>query len=122
MISVEEAHRQHVLGVLTVFTIWLPIFFWIVHLGTMAALVPYVHNHPSKWWLFWVDTGVLAAATLACIVIAFAIAARENADVLDGTRSGRTRFLAVQGVLAGVVNLILILVEGSYVLFLTTGR
>jgi hypothetical protein len=45
-----------------------------------------------------------------------------DATVRDGTPEGRTRFLAWQGVLAGLANLALILAEGSYALFITAGH
>ncbi len=116
--QLAHARRLHTLGVAGVLTLWLPIFFWMAHLGSTAALVEYVANHPSKWWIEWVDTGVLAAATAACIAGSALLGASVKATVRDGTAEGRTRFLAWQGVLAGLANLALILAEGSYVLFL----
>lgn len=117
--EVEDARRMHALGIVGTFTIWLPIFIWLAHLGSLAALVPYLRNHPSKWWIAWIDTGVCAAAVIACIVVAIAVGVSVDARENDGTAAGRTRFLAWHGVLAGLANLALILAEGSYVLFIS---
>jgi hypothetical protein len=115
--SAEHARRLHALGVVAVVTLWLPIFFWMVHLGSLAALAPYLDNNPDKWWLWWVDTGLLAAGTIACILISIAIGLRMRDPSDVGTPEGRTRFLAWQGVLAGLANLALILAEGSTITF-----
>ena len=117
--EVEHARRIHSAGVALVFVLWLPIFFWIAHLGSMAALVPYVSNHPYRWWIFWIDTGLCTAGTLLCMLVAVVIGFGVDATIDDGTPEGRTRFLAWQAILAGFANLALILTEGSYVAFLS---
>ncbi len=118
----ERADRLHVLGVAGVIVLWLPIFFWLVHLATLGALAVYIGDHPSKWWTAWVDTGLCAAGTIVCILAAIAIGVSMDAPEDDGSPEGRTRFLAWHGVLAGLANLALILAEGSYVLFLAAGH
>jgi hypothetical protein len=117
--EVERARRLHTLGVVGVVTLWLPIFFWMLHLSTLAALIPYLNNNPSKWWLAWIDTGVFAAGTIACILAGIWVGASVNASEEVGDGEGRNRFIAWQVVLAGLANLALILTEGSYVLFLS---
>jgi hypothetical protein len=116
----DRVFRMHDYGVVNVFALWIPIFLWMAHLGSMAALVAYVGNHPHMWWVFWLDTGVCAAGTLLCMLVATLIGLRVPASEREGTPEGRTRFLAWQAVLAGTANLALILAEGSYVLFLTS--
>lgn len=118
----ERADRLHVLGMAVVVALWLPIFFWLLHLSTLAALVVYIGNDPSKWWTAWVDTGLCAAGTIVCMVVAIAIGVSVDAHEDDGSPEGRTRFLTWQAVLAGLANLALILAEGSYVLFITAGH
>jgi hypothetical protein len=118
----ERAYRLHTLGVVGVLTLWLPIFFWMAHLASLAALAPYIGNHPSKWWLWWVDTGVFAAGTIACILIAIAVGVSMNAPEDEGDAEGRNRFLAWHVVLAGLANLALILAEGSMILFISVGH
>jgi hypothetical protein len=115
----EHAYRLHNLSVVLVFALWLPIFFWMAHLGSMAALVPYVANHPSKWWVLWLDTGVLAAGIITCILVSILIGASVGATSLEGTPEGRLRFLAWQAGLVGIVNLALTLAEGSLPLFIS---
>ena len=118
-IAVEHAQRFHRLAVIEVFALWLPIFFWMAHLGSMAALVAFVRNNPSKRWVFWVDTGACATSTIVCIVVGLVIGLRSAAVEHDGTPEGRNRFLGWQVLLAGLASLALTLAEGSYVLFLS---
>ncbi len=120
--AVEHARRFHRIGVVEVFALWLPIFIWMAHLGSMAALVAYVRNNPSKWWVFWIDTGTCAGGIIACIVIGLVLGLRPLATERDGTPEGRNRFLAWQVLLAGLASLALTLAEGSYVLFLGVGH
>jgi hypothetical protein len=117
-IAVEQAARFHRIGIVEVFALWLPIFIWMVHLGSMAALVAYVRSNPNKWWVFWIDTGVCAAAIIVCIAVGLAIGIRPMITESDGTPEGRNRFLAWQVLLAGLASLALTLAEGSYVLFI----
>jgi hypothetical protein len=118
--ELAEARKEHRRGEIAVLCIWVPVFLWIGHLGSMAALVAYVRDHPSRWWVFWVDTGVCAAGIIACLVIATLIGIRADTPSDDGSPRGRTRFLAWQAVLAGLANLALTLLEGSFVAFILT--
>ena len=45
----ERAEQLHTLGVLGVIVLWLPIFFWMAHLGSMAALVSGIAGLSSAW-------------------------------------------------------------------------
>ncbi len=118
----ERAQRLHALGVVGVLVLWLPIFFWMGHLASLAALAPYLRNNPDKWWLWWVDTGIFAAGALLCILLSIALGVSMNAAEDEGNAEGRNRFLAWHGVLAGLANLALILAEGSMILFITLGH
>jgi len=118
----RSERRLHRLGVAGVVVLWLPIFVWMAHLSSSAVLAVYVRDHPGWRWTAYLDTGICAAVTTACIVAAIAIGLSVQATVRQGTPEGRTRFLAWQGILAGLANLALILTEGSYVLFLSPGR
>ncbi len=118
----ERAQRMHAIGVVAVAVLWLPMVFWLLHLSSLAAIVPYIHNNPEKWWLAWVDTGVFAAGTIVCIVVSILVGVSVDAHEDVGTAEGRTRFLGWQGVLAGLANLALILAEGSYALFISAGH
>jgi hypothetical protein len=116
--DIAEARKEHRRAEVAVLCIWIPIFLWMAHLGSMAALVGYVRNHPSRWWVFWVDTGVCAAGIIACLAIATLIGLRADTPSDEGSPRGRTRFLAWQAVLAGLANLALTLTEGSFVAFI----
>ena len=99
--------------------IWIPIFLWMAHLGSCAALVRYVDLHGSDWWVLWLDTGVCAAGTIACLATSVWLVVDADTPSDSGEPEGRTRFLAWQGVLAGLANLALILTEGSLVAFIS---
>ena len=115
-----EARREHRRGEIAVVCLWVPILLWMAHLVSMAALVAYVRNHPYRWWLFWLDTGVCAAGIVLCLVVATVLGRRADTPSDVGTPAGRTRFLAWQAVLAGLANLALTLLEGSFVAFIWT--
>ena len=107
-------------GSLAVATIWIPIFLWMapsrlvrgarcttststVRTGGSCGSTPgSVRPAPSRAWRSpsgsWSTPGAPSDA---------------------GTPEGRTRFLAWQGVLAGLANLALILAEGSLVAFIS---
>ena len=99
--------------------IWIPIFLWMAHLGSSAALVRYIDLHGADWWVLWLDTGVCAAATIACLATSVWLVVDADTPSDSGEPEGRTRFLAWQGVLAGLANLALILAEGSLVAFIS---
>ena len=116
--AVEHARHFHRLGVVEVLALWLPMFIWMAHLASMAALVGFVHSNPSKWWVFWLDTGLCAGGIVTCIIVGTVVGVRASATEADGTPEGRNRFLGWQVLLAGLASLALTLAEGSYVLFL----
>jgi hypothetical protein len=120
--TLEYEQRMHRRRVVLVLALWGPIFFWMAHLASMAALVRYVGNNPERWWIFWVDTGLCAAATVVCLTVATLMILAYDTTSDEATPESNARFLGWQGVLAGLANLALILAEGSYVLFLPLHR
>ena len=91
----------------------LPIALWIVHLSGCAALVGYVCDHPSARWTLDALTIVLALACIPCGVVAFTMTRRDDRAL---------RFVGRLGLAFAALNLLLILWEGAYVLFLSPCR
>jgi hypothetical protein len=92
-------------GLLVWFALTAGIAAWIVHLTVFAALVTFVH-----------DNGLLAT-WLSWLLVR---AGDEEEDA--GTPGGRIKFLGLLGLLVNALNLLLIVLEGSYIYFIGTGR
>jgi len=91
---------------------------WLIHLCFGAGFVQYTCNVPGTTWIQHVATAVCAAATvLAMVWSARLVREGGGADEESGTTWGRTRFLGVMGLLIGAIDLLLILGEGSVVVF-----
>jgi|1185.fasta_scaffold808564_2 hypothetical protein len=70
-------------------------------------------------WPLHLATVVTAAACLVALGAALVVLRhRDDAESGSGTLEGQLRFLGLVGVAAALVNLLLIVVEGSYVFFL----
>jgi hypothetical protein len=95
---------------------------WLFHLVFEAAMVGYTCTHPGWKWTLHAATVVTVVATLAGVVVCADLlraggrASRWSEDD-DGSAAGRTRFLGALGLIVGATNVALILLEGSYVIF-----
>jgi hypothetical protein len=101
---------------------------WIAHLIFEAAMTPYTTAHPGWRWTMHLATVVTALVTIAGMTICFDLmrAANRGAppgrlDADDASAANLSRFLGTFGLLIGVANLALILMEGSYVIFVRRG-
>ena len=91
---------------------------WMVHLTYSASVVELTCEHPGLIWTIHGMTAVTALVTLVAMALS-ALLLREGSDVESaGTRAGQLRFLGIMGLLVGAINLALILLEGSYAIFL----
>ena len=93
---------------------------WLVHLTFVASMVEFVCRHPSWLWTLHFATALSAVVTLAGMVVCFDLlraAGLADPEEDDGSSVGLSRFLAGLGLLLGAANLALILLEGSYVIF-----
>jgi hypothetical protein len=86
-----------------------PIVAWLVHLCAEASLVQHTCNSAGTQWPMHAVTGVCIAVTLSAMAVAFRI---------SQTPSPPWRFVGLLGVIVGAANLVLILLEGSYVVFI----
>jgi hypothetical protein len=96
---------------------------WLAHLVFEAAMVPFTETHASWRWTLHAATAVTAIATIAGMLVCAELLRTANRtapgdpDHDDASAATMTRFLGTLGLLVGVTNLALILLEGSYVIF-----
>jgi hypothetical protein len=108
-------------GVLVWFAITAGIVAWIVHLSAFAALVGFVHDN-GYFWIFSLGNGLAVAITLAAGWLSWLMYRAGTDDEELGTPGGRMRFLGALGLAVNGINLLLIMLEGSYVYFIGTGH
>lgn len=91
---------------------------WFVHLTFVASVVRLLCDYPGWTWVLHVATALTAAVTLVAMAMSAALV-RESRDPEDADTPGaQLRFLGLLGLLVGAINLALILLEGSYAIFL----
>jgi hypothetical protein len=103
--------------------VWLPTFggvgAWIVHLMFLASSVQWVENRHGRRWLLHAATAVCVIVTLACLALARRLyLAAGDAGEAGAADAEQLAFLSRLGLLIGGISLLLILVEGSFVLAL----
>jgi hypothetical protein len=102
-------------GVLPWFAVSAGIAMWAVHLVGEASLVRVAQVHPGVVWVMHGLTAFTALVTLIALLISIHYARWDDAHEGDGTPAGRTRFLGLLGVIFNVANLLLIFLEGLYI-------
>jgi hypothetical protein len=108
-------------GALVWFALTAGIAAWAVHLAGFAALVGFVHDNGFSW-IFTVGNAAALAITLVALWLSWLIYRAGGDDDELGTPAGRMRFLGALCLLVNGINLLLILLEGSYVYFIGTGH
>ncbi|HEY7135749.1 MAG TPA: hypothetical protein VIB48_11840 [Acidimicrobiia bacterium] len=100
------------------FAVWYavsaPIAAWMVHLTALAALTAYSYDHRGGTIWMHLVTGITGAATVVAMVLSYLMIRGADATEEDPSRGGRMRFLGELGLLIGVVNLALIVLEEVY--------
>jgi hypothetical protein len=91
------------------FAVVTPIVAWLVHLTGEASLVRLTCNRSGGQLPMHLLTAGCIAATLWAIAVALRIARHPD---------GPWRFIGLLGLILGGANVVLILLEGSYVLFI----
>jgi hypothetical protein len=99
-------------------TIVLSIAAWTVHIVGLAALVQYVCEHPGVEWVMHGMTIGLALVTLLLMLLCIPGARLPDGDEEAGTATANVRFLSRVAIAVGGANLLLIVVEGVYVVFI----
>ena len=95
-----------------------------MHLVAFAAIVEFVHDN-GYFWLFYVGNGVALVVTLVALWLSWlhVQAPATTTTKRPTTPQGRMRFLGlVRPARSTAINLLLILLEGSYIFFIGTGR
>jgi hypothetical protein len=103
---------------------------WAVHLVFEAAMVHFADEHHGWEWTLHAATILTALVTVAGIALCYDLYRRAEqsrrseppmADEDGSSDVALSRFLGLLGVILGVANLVLILVEGFYVLVVRHG-
>jgi hypothetical protein len=95
---------------------------WAPHLMFVVSFEHWTFLHSEYRWTLHAATAICALATVAAMLLArrlLVIAAGSDPSGIDD--AGQLLFLAQLGLLVGAINLALILLEGSYVLFIPRG-
>lgn len=91
---------------------------WMAHISALASLIELTCERPSLEWVLHVATAGTAGVTVVGLWWCWALVRGAQDHDAAGTRAGRLRFLGLFGLIMGGFSLVLILWEGSYVLFL----
>jgi hypothetical protein len=108
-------------GFLVWFALIAGIVAWIVHLSAFAGAVEFVHDN-GFFWFFYVGNGVAIAVTLVAMWLSWLLVRAGNDAEDAGTPGGRIKFLGLVALLVNAINLMLIVLEGSYIYFIGTGH
>jgi hypothetical protein len=92
---------------------------WAAHITGQAAFVRYACNDPEWHWVLHALTVATAVPTIVGLLICRSLLARSPDPEEAGSPAGRTRFLALLAAFTAAISLALILLEGSYVLFIS---
>lgn len=92
---------------------------WMVHITFASGIVDFTCNKAGTLWSIHLATLATGAVTAAGIWICYGVMRRTGEDESSGTLAGNHSFVGVFGVITGGFSLALILLEGSYVLFLS---
>lgn len=125
----EEARRSHsiVSAVREAVLVWYALLggigAWTIHLVFFVAYVRYTCNAPGSLWVMHLITLV----TLVMTGVAIALCLRMLRSSSDGDEAaddegGRAQFLARMGMLIGVINFALIVLEEVYLVVLGSKR
>jgi hypothetical protein len=91
---------------------------WTVHIVALASLVELTCERPATEWVIHLITAVTAGVTLLGMWWCLELVRASRDPEAAGTRGGRRAFLGLFGLMMGAFSVLLILWEGSYVLFL----
>ena len=87
-----------------------------------AAIVEFVHDH-GYFWLFHVGNGTALVVTLLALWLSWQMVQVAPTRARSPARpAGVSASSAEFGLLVNAINLLLILLEGSYIYFIRTGH
>ena len=95
------------------------IVLWMIHITFVSSIVEFTCTEGDDWlWASHLVTVVTGAATVYAMFICRRMVKGAGADETDGDLAGSTHFLGLFGLITGALSLALIVLEGSYVLFI----
>jgi predicted membrane-bound spermidine synthase len=124
----EEARRSHSIlsAVREAILVWYALLggigAWTIHLVFFVTYVRYTCNAPGSLWVMHVVTAVTLALTAAAIALCLRMLHSSEGDEASDEEGGRTQFLARLGLLIGVINFALIVLEEVYLVVLGSRR
>jgi len=103
--------------------VWIPVIapigLWAVHITAVSALTRLACNDHNYRWVQHGLTIATAPGVVVCMLMATRlVTAGRGMSEEEGSVPGRTRFLGLFALGVGAVNLAMILLEGSYVIFI----
>ncbi|HZR12945.1 MAG TPA: hypothetical protein VFC33_06795 [Acidimicrobiia bacterium] len=102
-------------GVLVWYALTAPIGAWTVHLVGLTALTKYSDNVPGAIWWLHIITIVTGLVTLSAMYLSFLMMRWGGRGEDRPDLAGRVRFLGELGMIIGIANLALIVLEEVYV-------
>jgi len=92
---------------------------WMVHITFVSSIVEFTCTEGDAWlWASHLVTVLTGAATVYAMWICIRMIKGAGAEETAGNLAGSTSFLGMFGLITGGLSLALILLEGSYVLFI----
>jgi len=95
------------------------IVLWMIHITAVSGLAAFACNSEGSLWTLHLATLVTGALTAAGMWICFGVMRTSGEDESSGSLAGNHNFAGVFGLITGAFSLALILLEGSYALFLS---
>jgi len=92
---------------------------WMIHITAVSGLAKYACNSHGALWTLHLATLVTGLLTAAGMFICFGVMRATDDDESAGSLAGNHNFVGIFGLITGAFSLALILLEGSYVLFLS---
>ena len=92
---------------------------WMVHITFASGIVDFACNSEGSLWTIHLATLVTALITAAGTWLCYGVMRAAGEDESSGSLAGNHSFVGVFGVITGAFSLALILLEGSYALFLS---
>ncbi len=106
-------------GIVAWFAVLCGIVAWMIHIIVVSSFVEFICNTSDAWlWVMHLATVVTAGATVLAMWLCLRLMRLAGAGEEAGDLAGSTYFLGLFGLITGGLSLALILLEGSYVLFI----
>ncbi|HEX2063087.1 MAG TPA: hypothetical protein VHE80_01560 [Acidimicrobiales bacterium] len=119
--SADEQVQERVQagGFWTWYGVLVGIVAWMIHITLVASIVEFTCTAGDAWlWASHLATVVTGAATAYGMWLCMKMIRGAGAPETAGDLAGSTSFLGMFGLITGALSLALILLEGSYVLFI----